>query len=126
MKLIGITVDSVHTHAAWRRTAVSDGGLGEISFPLVADLTKDIARNYGVLTDAGVALRGSFLIDRSGVVRHQVITVGNAERFFPRPFQHSILELIPELRRQKSISRLIPAYGRHPNRDAPPFPRAAV
>ncbi len=72
-KLIGVSVDSVHTHAAWRRTPVNDGGLGEVGFPLVADLTKDIARDYGVLTDAGVALRGTFLIDQAGMVRHQVI-----------------------------------------------------
>ncbi len=72
-KVVGISVDSHFTHLAWKNTAVDQGGLGQVKFPLVADLTKDIARDFGVLTGESVALRGSFLVDKGGVVRHQVI-----------------------------------------------------
>ncbi len=72
-QIIGVSVDSHYTHSAWRNTPPEKGGLGPIAFPLVADLTKNIARDYGVLLGESVALRGSFLIDKSGVVRHQVV-----------------------------------------------------
>lgn len=72
-KIIGVSVDSEHTHYAWRNTPVEKGGLGKIRFPLVADLTKQIARDYQVLVNEAVALRGSFLIDLNGNIRHAVI-----------------------------------------------------
>jgi peroxiredoxin (alkyl hydroperoxide reductase subunit C) len=72
--VIGVSVDSQFTHHAWRKTPVENGGIGEIAFPLVADLTKSIAASYGVLTpDGAVAYRGLFLIDEAGSVRHQVV-----------------------------------------------------
>ncbi len=70
-KVIAVSVDSHFTHLAWRNTPVEKGGLGQVRFPLVADLTKDIARSYGVLLPGGVALRGTFLIDRNGIVQSQ-------------------------------------------------------
>lgn len=73
VKVVGISVDSQFTHLAWKNTPVEKGGLGNVQFPLVADLTKSIARSYGVLINDAVALRGSFLIDKAGVVRHQTI-----------------------------------------------------
>ena len=72
-EVIGVSVDSHFTHAAWKRTPVDDGGIGPIRFPLVSDLNKDIARDYGVLLESGVALRGLFLIDREGIVRHSLV-----------------------------------------------------
>jgi peroxiredoxin (alkyl hydroperoxide reductase subunit C) len=72
-EVVGVSVDSHYTHAAWKRTDVDEGGIGPIRFPLVSDLDKSIARNYGVLLDDQVALRGLFLIDREGVVRHALI-----------------------------------------------------
>jgi peroxiredoxin (alkyl hydroperoxide reductase subunit C) len=73
-KLVGVSVDSEFTHNAWRNTPANDGGLGPVGFPMIADKTKAIAQSYGVLIEyAGVALRGTFLIDRQGVVRHQVV-----------------------------------------------------
>ncbi|RMF11402.1 MAG: peroxiredoxin [Alphaproteobacteria bacterium] len=72
-KVVAVSVDSQHTHYAWRQTPVEKGGLGPVRFPLVADLTKQIARDYGVLINEAVALRGTFLIDKEGVVRHCVI-----------------------------------------------------
>ena len=72
-ELVGVSVDSQYTHYAWRQTPPKKGGIGEISYPLVADLDKNIAREYGVLLDESVALRGLFLIDTHGVVRHQLV-----------------------------------------------------
>ncbi len=75
-EVIGVSVDSVYTHTAWRNTPRKKGGIGEITYPLVADLNKRIARSYGVLLEeAGIALRGLFVLDRDGVVRH--ITVND-------------------------------------------------
>ena len=74
-KVIGVSVDSKFTHLAWKNTPVDKGGLGNVQFPLVSDLNKDIAKAYGVLLPGGVALRGSFLIDKSGNV--QVAHVNN-------------------------------------------------
>lgn len=73
-EVIGVSVDSQYTHWAWKNTAVNDGGIGNIQFPLVADLKKEIAKEYGVLLeDAGVALRGLFLIDKEGIVQHSLV-----------------------------------------------------
>ncbi len=71
--LLGVSVDSQFSHYAWRQTPVNKGGIGEIGFPLVADLDKKIARAYDVLLNDAVALRGLFLIDTHGVVRHQLV-----------------------------------------------------
>lgn len=72
-KVVAVSVDSQHTHFAWRNTAPEQGGLGPVKFPMVADLSKNIARDYGVLINEEVALRGTFLIDRDFVVRHAMI-----------------------------------------------------
>jgi peroxiredoxin (alkyl hydroperoxide reductase subunit C) len=72
-KVVGVSVDSQFTHLAWRNTPVEKGGLGRIHFPLVADLSKQIARDYQVLLNDSVALRGSFLIDLKGNIRHAVV-----------------------------------------------------
>ena len=73
INLIGCSVDSQLSHFAWRETPVNEGGIGRVDMPLVADLNKQIARDYDVLLDDAVALRGSFLIDADGTVRHAVI-----------------------------------------------------
>ncbi len=72
-ELIGVSVDSRFTHLAWKNTAVENGGIGNIQYPLVEDLNKEIAKSYGILLGGSVALRGLFLIDTKGVVRHAVI-----------------------------------------------------
>jgi len=72
-EVIGVSVDSHFTHLAWRGTEVRKGGIGPIRYPLVADIKKEIAREYGVLHDDSVALRGLFLIDKEGVVRHALV-----------------------------------------------------
>lgn len=73
VQLLSSSIDSQYTHLAWRNTPRNQGGLGEIRFPMLADINKRIAADYGVLTDDGVALRGSFLIDKEGIVRHEVV-----------------------------------------------------
>ena len=73
-QVIGCSVDSKHTHFAWLNTPIEKGGIEGITYPLVADLTKSIAMDYDVLKeDEGVAYRGLFLIDKDGIIRHQLI-----------------------------------------------------
>jgi peroxiredoxin (alkyl hydroperoxide reductase subunit C) len=73
VQLLSCSIDSHFTHLAWRERSRAEGGLGKIEFPMVADLNKKIAEDYGVLLPSGIALRGLFLIDKDGVVRHQVV-----------------------------------------------------
>ncbi len=73
INVIGISVDSQFSHFAWKNTPIEEGGIGQVRFPLVADLNKQIARDFDVLLNESVALRGSFLIDTDGTVRHAVI-----------------------------------------------------
>ena len=72
-EVIGVSVDSRFTHRAWKKTPLDEGGIGNIQYPLVEDLNKSIARSYGILFNESVALRGLFLIDTKGVIRHAVI-----------------------------------------------------
>jgi len=72
-EVVGVSVDSKFTHLAWKNTKLEDGGIGNIQYPLVADLNKNIARSYGILFGDAVALRGLFLIDTKGIIRHAVI-----------------------------------------------------
>ncbi len=73
VEVIGVSIDSHFTHNAWRNTAINDGGIGPVKYPLIADITHSIAKAYDVESAGGVAYRGSFLIDQAGMVRHQVI-----------------------------------------------------
>ena len=73
INVIGVSVDSQFSHFAWKNTPVNQGGIGQVRYPLVADLNKQISRDYDVLFGESVALRGSFLIDKDGTVRHAVI-----------------------------------------------------
>ncbi|MDT8445402.1 MAG: peroxiredoxin [bacterium] len=73
VEVLGCSIDSHFTHLAWKNTPVEKGGIGNVQYPLIADLSKDIARDYDVLINDSLALRGSFLIDKAGLVRHQVI-----------------------------------------------------
>jgi peroxiredoxin (alkyl hydroperoxide reductase subunit C) len=72
-QVIAVSVDSQFSHFAWKNTPVEKGGIGNVQFPMVADLTKQISRDYDVLVNDAVALRGTFLIDKDGIVRHQVV-----------------------------------------------------
>lgn len=73
-EVIGCSVDSQFSHNAWLKTPVSEGGIQGVKYPLLADINKTIARDYDVLIpDAGIALRGTFLIDKDGIVRQQTV-----------------------------------------------------
>jgi alkyl hydroperoxide reductase subunit AhpC len=74
-QVIGASIDSQYSHLAWIRMPRKEGGLGGLSYPLVADLTKKISEDYGVLLPGGIALRGLYIIDKVGVLRH--ITVND-------------------------------------------------
>jgi len=74
VEVIGVSIDSQFTHLAWKNTAIDNGGIGQVKYPLVADVKHEICRSYDVEFEAaGVAFRGSFLIDKTGLVRHQVV-----------------------------------------------------
>ena len=73
-EVVGCSVDSHFSHLAWLRTPLAQGGIEGVTYPIVADLNKTIAADYDVLVDGvGIAYRGMFLIDKEGVVRHQVV-----------------------------------------------------
>lgn len=79
-EVVAVSVDSHHTHNAWRNTAINDGGIGAVSYALAADMNHEISRAYGVESDggdsyypAGVSMRATFVIDQKGIVRHQVV-----------------------------------------------------
>ncbi len=72
-EVIGCSVDSQYTHLAWINTPRKEGGLGAINYPLLSDLNKEIATNYGVLADGGVALRGLFIINPKGQIAYEVV-----------------------------------------------------
>lgn len=69
----GCSIDSIYTHLAWKKTARSEGGVGPLSYPLVADMTHAVCRAFGVEGPTGAALRATFLIDREGVVQHEIV-----------------------------------------------------
>lgn len=73
INVIGVSIDSHHVHLAWKNTDVNNGGVGSLKYPMVADVNKTISKDYDVLLDGGMALRGSFLLDKDGTVRHAVI-----------------------------------------------------
>ena len=79
-EVVGVSVDSHWTHNAWRNTSVNEGGIGAVPFTLAADMTRQISSDYGILAEEndsyyppGVSMRGTFVIDQKGIVRHQVV-----------------------------------------------------
>jgi len=80
-EILGVSVDSKHSHRAWINAPVSENGLGPLNFPLASDITKSVSRDYGVLIEEeGVALRGLFIIDPEGVVKYQVVNHNDVGR----------------------------------------------
>lgn len=80
-EVLGVSVDSVYSHRAWVRTPQAEGGLGGLEYPLASDITKEVARRYGVLVEEeGIALRGLFIIDPDGILRYSVVTDLNVGR----------------------------------------------
>ena len=74
VEIISVSTDSKYSHLAWKNTPVTEGGIGDIQYPMMADFTKQIAAQFGVLIEhSGTALRGTFLIDKAGVLQHATI-----------------------------------------------------
>ncbi len=73
VEVIGVSIDSHFSHLAWKNTAINNGGIGQVGYPLVADIKHEICKAYDVEADGGVAYRGSFLINKAGVVVHLVV-----------------------------------------------------
>jgi peroxiredoxin (alkyl hydroperoxide reductase subunit C) len=76
-EILGVSVDSEFAHLAWLQTERENGGLGNLNYPLLSDLNKEISKAYNVLTDKGIALRGLFIIDMEGII--QYVTINNLE-----------------------------------------------
>ncbi|UHA72269.1 peroxiredoxin [Paenibacillus sp. 481] len=80
-EILGVSVDSIHSHRAWINLSKEENGLGKLNFPLASDLTKSVARDYGVLIEEeGIALRGLFIIDPEGEIKYQVVNHNNVGR----------------------------------------------
>lgn len=80
-EVLGVSIDSKHTHKAWINTPVESNGLGQLNFPLASDITKSVAKDYGVLIEEeGVALRGLFIIDPEGEIKYQVVNHNDVGR----------------------------------------------
>ncbi|WWP00445.1 MAG: peroxiredoxin C [Candidatus Dasytiphilus stammeri] len=74
VKILGVSIDTVFVHNAWRQTPINHGGIGQVKYPMVADVKREIQKAYGIEhPEAGVAQRGSFLIDKKSIIRHQVV-----------------------------------------------------
>jgi len=71
--VVGCSVDSHFSHLAWINTSRNEGGLGDLKYPLLSDLTKKVGADYGVLLDAGICLRGLFIINPEGVVQYELV-----------------------------------------------------
>ncbi|AHX11478.1 ahpC/TSA family protein [Neorickettsia helminthoeca str. Oregon] len=102
--VIGVSVDSHFSHAAWRNSSVKDGGIGEIEYPLVSDLKKSISRDYQVLIDDSVALRATFIIDPDFNVRSAAVNDLNIGRNVDE-----ILRILDALRHSAEYGEVCPA-----------------
>ncbi|CAM9092426.1 unnamed protein product [Discosporangium mesarthrocarpum] len=72
-EILGISVDSEYSHLAWLQTSREMGGLGDLNYPLISDLTKRISASYNVLIESGIALRGLFIIDKEGIIQYTTV-----------------------------------------------------
>lgn len=102
--VIAVSVDSHFSHLAWKNTPVEEGGIGPIRFPMVADLTKEIAERFGVLSEESVALRATFLIDREGIVRSEVVNDSDLGRNVD-----DVLRVLDALQHREQTGEVCPA-----------------
>lgn len=104
-QVIGCSVDSAHSHYAWLNTPKNKGGIEGIDYPLVSDINKTICQDYGVLVpNEGIAYRGLFLIDKEGIVRHQLINDLPLGRSV-----HEVLRVIDALQHFEKHGEVCPA-----------------
>jgi peroxiredoxin (alkyl hydroperoxide reductase subunit C) len=113
-EVVAVSTDSVFSHLAWKKTDLDDGGIGPVQFPLVSDLEKTISRRYGVLAGESVALRGTFLIDREGIVRHMSINDMDTGRSI-----REILRTLDAVRRFDETGKFCPAGWSEGGEEAP-------
>ncbi|MDO9695521.1 MAG: peroxiredoxin [Candidatus Latescibacteria bacterium] len=111
-QVIGVSIDSQFSHLAWKNTPVDQGGIGQIQYPLVADLNKQISRDFGVLLNDSIALRGTFLIDKDGVIQHMVVNNLGLGRNIDE-----ILRMVDALQHLEKHGEVCPA-GWHKGEDA--------
>lgn len=102
--VVGISTDTHFTHLAWKKAPTEDGGIGPIRFPLVADLTKKISSDYGVLLDDVAPLRATVLVDREGIVRHMAVNDMDTGRSIPE-----ILRTLDAIRHFDTTGETCPA-----------------
>jgi len=115
VEVVGVSIDSEFTHNAWRNTPTENGGIGAVKYALAADVKHEIAKAYGIEhPEEGVALRGSFLIDKNGVVRHQVVN--------DLPLGRNIdemLRMVDALQFHEEHGEVCPAKGKEGMKDSP-------
>jgi len=110
-EVIGVSVDSQYSHHAWKQTPKEKGGIGNIQFPLVSDLTKRISQAYGVLHNDSVSLRGLFIIDKEGTIRHMLVN--------DLPIGRSVdeaLRIIDAIQHYEKFGEVCPANWKHGER----------
>ncbi|MDA0661148.1 MAG: peroxiredoxin [Planctomycetota bacterium] len=120
VQVLGVSTDSHFAHLAWRNLPREKGGIGQIAYPLVADLDQKISANYDVLLAGGIALRGLFLIDKSGVLRHQVVN--------DLPLGRSVdetLRMVDALQHFEKHGEVCPANWKEGSRTIKPSPTAS-
>ena len=111
-QVIGVSIDSEFSHLAWKNTPVDQGGIGQVQYPLVADLNKQISRDFGVLLNDSIALRGTFLIDKAGVIQHMVVNNLGLGRNIDE-----VLRMVDALQHLEKHGEVCPA-GWHKGEDA--------
>ena len=119
-EVVGVSVDSKYSHLAWTQQPRDKGGLGDIKYPLLQDLTKKISEDYGVLLSAGVALRGLFVIDPEGTLQYQVVHNLN----FGRNVKE-VLRVIEALKFSKKSGDVCPANWEPGSQSMKPDPKGS-
>ena len=116
-EVVGVSVDSKFSHNAWAKTPRKEGGIQGLKYPLLADINKTIARDYGVLMDAGIALRGLFVIDPDGVLQYQTVNFLN----FGRSTEET-LRVIQAMQMARTSGEVCPANWRPGDKTMKPDP----
>jgi peroxiredoxin (alkyl hydroperoxide reductase subunit C) len=109
-ELIGVSIDSVFTHLAWKNTSIEKGGIGNIKYPLVSDLKRTIGEKYDVMLEDGTAMRALFLIDKEGIVRHAVYNDNSLGRSV-----NEALRMLDALKHHDENGKLCPANWENGN-----------
>lgn len=104
VKVIGVSIDSHFSHLAWKNTPVNHGGIGQVAYPIVADMTHEICQSYGVEAPGGMAYRAAFIIDEAGIVRHMVVNDLPLGRNI-----HELIRTVEALQHHEKFGEVCPA-----------------